>query len=295
MRVSLKSKMLVAFTMIVLPLSLLLSPSFAMPSKVEEISSFPLMDFTSVSIGPSENVESASISSVDYPPWEIGDYLPINVWAVADEEFRSKDYETTWFQKISWDDYVKKQIERADDRLYEVFGIDLCIISVGSWESTNTLTGQDLLFEAIEKTGFVAHKTVVNGEHVDVLIAFTGQNLGYAACAYKPLKAVITTAQAYWADDNIIRHEVCHLFGTHDHEDERDPHFWDDCIMSYRFTFVEFIIEDGWIWHVACDVVLAALSNEWCSECVSIILWQKLYFFPIHSWRFGIPCSEVES
>jgi hypothetical protein len=65
-------------------------------SSKDEIHRFPLMNFTSVSVGPVEN-ESSSVyyTSADYELPPNHDYLPVNVWIVADEEFRRKTYETT--------------------------------------------------------------------------------------------------------------------------------------------------------------------------------------------------------
>jgi len=236
----------------------------------------PLMDLSSVSIGPDNGTfPDSPLGEYDPPPyWE---YLPVNVWIVADEEFRSKEYDTTYLQKLSWSDYAKNVVERSDDRLYEIFGIDLCIVAVSTWESDNSKYGDEILIDAISKTGFKA-ETRVNGNHINILIAFTGQYLGYVAGTYVSKRAIIMTATAYWADDNVLRHEVSHLFGCLDHEDSNDPCYFLDCIMSYRKVPVEYWMEDGWIWYVGCDVSLAAISNNWCSKCWSTIVWKKIYF-----------------
>jgi len=228
-----------------------------------------LMNFTSVSVGPSENATN-TFQSVTYDPWV--NYHAVNVWAIADEEFRSRTYETTWFQQVSWDAYIPNRIEAGDNRLYDVFGIDLIIASIGTWESNNALQGQELLEDAISKTGFVSKKTMINYyTPIDILIVFTGQNLGYVAGADRQKSAIITTYQAYWADDNVIRHEVSHLFSAKDHLDSNDPHYYDDCIMSYRMVYIEFWVEDGWVWWVANNVSLAGISDNWCSECSTTI------------------------
>jgi hypothetical protein len=236
----------------------------------------PLMNFTSISIGPSDSPQKSSVSSSvnEEYLWP----LVVNVLVVCDEEFRSRTYEAPWFKTLDWKDYVMNVIERADDRLNDVFNIDINIVQVSTWESDNSKSGEDLLLDAIHKTGFVASKTVINGQVIHVLIAWTGQYLGFTAGAYVVKRAIIMTANAYWADDNILRHEISHLFGASDHKDANDPDYFEDCIMSYRFVHVEYWVEDNWIWYIGNDVVLAALSDNWCTHCQNMIFWKKGYF-----------------
>jgi hypothetical protein len=258
--------------------------------EASEIFRLPLMDLSSVSVGPAENATFTMLGDYDPPPyWE---YTPVRVWVVADEEFRSKNYETTWFQSVGWEDYVKSVVERSDDRLYEQFGIDLCIVSVGAWQSDNTKYGDALFDDVLAKTGFKTFETCINGQVINVLIAFTGQYLGYCAGAIEYKRVIMMQYNVYWADDNVLRHEVSHLFGAHDHIDGSDPCYFEDCVMSYRKVPIEYWTEDGWVWYVGNTVSLAAISNNWCSECQSTIRWKQIYFlFPrcvsnhFYMWR----------
>jgi hypothetical protein len=100
-----------------------------------------------------------------------------------------------------------------------MFDIDLCILSISEWQSDNSIYGDSLLSDAIAKTGFKSGETIINGQVIDVLIAFTGQYLGCAGGAWVSKRAIIMQYNAYWADDNILRHEVSHLFKTEDHVD----------------------------------------------------------------------------
>lgn len=258
----------------------------------------PFLNLTSISIGPVETVQYNTVASItNLPP-----LYYVNVWVVADEEFRSRTYETTWFQRVSWRDYVFRQVDRAFVQLRLTFGIFPRELVIGTWESDNSLNmGAQLIYDAVAKTGFKAHKTslMVDGKSItmDILIAWTGQTLTDVVAITDPkLKVILMTYNVYWADDNVLIHEISHIFGAHDHENRSDPHYWDDCIMSNRMVYVAFIIEDWWIWFVDREVCVAALSYNWCSECERNIINGMIYFYPSYcGGKMQYPFEEVRT
>jgi len=248
----------------------------------------------STSVGPA--AQSSNVSNVgmyEYPgqpvdPYEW--YTPIYVWVVADEEFRSQNYPTTWFQSVSWQDYAYSVIERGDDLLADTFNIDLIIVDFGQWSSTAGQTTIYLINEVIAQTGFKSEKTCLSGSYIDVLIAFTGQSIDCVGATLVSKRVILMTYNVYWADDNVLRHEVSHIFGAEDHFDESDPHYFDDCIMSYRMVYIEFWVEDGWVWYVGKDVCVAGISQNWCEDCkYNIRLHRSPWYFhknPDSYWKW---------
>jgi len=74
---------------------------------------------------------------------------------------------------------------------------------------------------------------------------------------------VLLKWQVYWEDDNLVQHEISHLYYVHDHpESESSP----CCAMAYHTHFQLFIWEDG-LWWVFCDVRCAMTTYSWCTSC----------------------------
>jgi len=256
----------------------------------------------STSVGPAGQSSNASnVGTYEYPEEPVDPfkwYTPLNVWVVADEEFRSQSYPTTWFQSVSWQDYARSVIIRGSYILADTFNINLDIVDFGQWSSTAGQTPKYLINEVIAQTGFKSGETCLEGSYIDVLVAFTGQEIKssrderLAGATLTSKRVILMKYNAYWADDNVVAHEASHIFGPKgmDHEDESYPHYFDDCVMSYRKVHVDFWTEDGWIWYVGRDVRVAGLSGNWCEDCkYNIRLYRSPWYFhknPGWNWKW---------
>jgi len=68
----------------------------------------------------------------------------------------------------------------------------------------------------------------------------------------------VTTFLPITADmiEMTTQHEVSHLYHAPDHVDASNPHYWDDCVMSYRF---------------AIYYPIYGTTSNWCVDCQSTI------------------------
>jgi len=181
----------------------------------------------------------------------------------ADEEFQQIAYWIPPDAYLGWKDAAENIVERADDPLWKLFRLDLRIAGFVTWDSDDTvLDGEGMLLEALKETGFVS------GEVADILVAFTLQGMEVAGATLPNKNAVIIEpSEKYWPDDNLLQHEISHVFYARDHEDGSDPSYYEECVMSYRPVWTETVSEDGWIFIIYDHVAQAFLTEDYCQEC----------------------------
>lgn len=107
----------------------------------------------------------------------------------------------------AWRDRVRDTVERADNRLYEVFDIDLDVTLIDTWTSASSTSCTTQLndLENVDRNGR------------DLVIGFTGKNIvGAGGCARILGRYTVVVDQGLRADWIVTRHEVSHLFGAQD-------------------------------------------------------------------------------
>lgn len=107
----------------------------------------------------------------------------------------------------SWRDRVEDTIERADNRLYEVFDINLDVTLIDTWTSVSSNSCGDQIrdLDNVDRNGR------------DLVIGFTGRNITDAGgCAYPLGRYTVIVDQGLRNDWIVTRHEVSHLFGAQD-------------------------------------------------------------------------------
>jgi hypothetical protein len=130
-----------------------------------------------------------------------------------------------------------------------------------TWYPSNYLmNAYDMIEEAIDQ----AHSAGLSFDFLVIYINFpitSGGNLkaGLAKGGSPGDSGVIvTTILPITADfiEMTTQHEISHLYHTPDHSDPSDPHYWEDCVMSYRYsTYYPFY----------------GTTSNWCADCQSII------------------------
>ena len=201
---------------------------------------------------------------------------PFNVLVFADEEARPQNH---WVGLKfgggrdpipvykNWKQYALWQIERADETLVAEFGIDIRVIDfIDTWDSKDSYEYMDnLVYELWWEQGHYL-RGEYDGTMIDAIIGITAQDTPgdewwpgrkvYGVTI--PSGTIVLKWEAYWADDNLVQHEVSHLFEADDVWDTPD---WS--IMSRDTSYRSHIVEDGywfWIWD---DVVVAFLENDY--------------------------------
>ena len=122
----------------------------------------------------------------------------VQVKVVADGAYRN--------DHPAWRERVEDTIERADNRLYEVFDINLDITLKDTWASvdSNDCGAQLNDLQNVDRNGR------------DIVIGFTGKNINAGGCAYRLGRYTVVADQGLRADWIVTRHEVSHLFGAFD-------------------------------------------------------------------------------
>lgn len=206
----------------------------------------------------------------DPPPEEIREtyystyIIPIVV--AADEEFQSVSYWTPPNNYLSWKEAAQNMIERADNEIFQKYGIDFRIVGYTVWKSDDSLTLDfDRICELANKLNW---NPSVSGKRI--LVGFTGQGMERGGMdvygvAFNPKKnstrAVLIHPEIYWADDNVVLHEISHILGIY------YECYCDDCVMSAKETYITILNSDGWMFWVWSNVPYAMLSLHWCNTC----------------------------
>lgn len=228
------------------------------------------LDVRSTFVGEYES----EVIDEDYEAYYAKYIIPIVV--AADEEFQQISYWVPWdINGLSWKDAIINIVERADKYIYMKYGIDFKIVGFTTWESDDELTeGEDRLHELADELNW---NSKTRGK--TILAGFTGQTITYHdqelyGCSFNQTlnstKVCLIKPSAYWIDDNTFHHEISWNIGA-----EELSHITcldDDCVMSYKTTFVHYVVEDGWLWLVENEVYVAMLTHHYCTRCETIIL-----------------------
>jgi hypothetical protein len=184
---------------------------------------------------------------------------------------------------VSWDGYARLQLERGDESLVANFGIDIRILGFEEWDSDDSIQrmndpdGPDLCDELLaDKEHYLGQWYVGESwsNYVDALIGITDQATPgdpYAIAGLASSHAemdegkifVLLKWQVYWMNDNLVQHEVSHLYYAPDHYDTC-------CAMAYHTHFQTFIYEDL-LWMVFDTIPCALTAYSWCASCHQVI------------------------
>lgn len=199
----------------------------------------------------------------------------IRVWVAVDEEFMQINYWVPWnVNGLGWKKAAENIVERGDNYLFQTFKANVQIVGWLSWQSNDALSDVGgRLHELADDLGWGQDKKAI-------LVGFTEQKMydgeiEVAGAAFNQkvnqTKALLINPQAYWADDNLFQHELSHILGLEDHK-SLYPENLPNCIMSYKTVYISTWTEDGWMWFIFSNVMLAFVTHEYCGECKSTIL-----------------------
>lgn len=172
------------------------------------------------------------------------------VMVAADEEFI---WRMRW--EYGYDDWAflaDTWIYLIQDDFYKHFQIYLKVMLHTTWDSDDDLVLGPRLVEVCQETGFHSGMDV-SGATIEILVAYTGQVISHEAdirgmaCDDPDVPeygSVLITIQADLTD-NLVQHEITHLYGPNDHR------FSIDCVMY---------IPGG------------LYTNHWCKICRETIL-----------------------
>lgn len=186
-------------------------------------------------------------------------YQGVFILIAYDEEF---EFTARYFYGNSPQGLASIFVTEVSWRFENVFNIKFIIAGYMFWDSDDAINNiNDLLDECIRETGYRKGMTY-NGQTIDILVIFSDQETHDAwGIADKVLQAVLVYETYYilsnlQATDNILQHELSHLYGCLD-EKREDL----NCIMNnYRVRINLF------------DWVPQAFTTErWCSSCINII------------------------
>jgi len=220
----------------------------------------------------------------------------VNVFQVYDEEMQSGSFSVlACFPggdiPVSMSKYLECQWKRVNHR-FSKLGINFTVVRMLKWVSNDTYeTNNELLDEAISAVNFesgmiVAYINDGNGHltpiRADVLVAWTGQKTpddNKIGLCYPDLKACILESDDFVIDDNLLQHELSHIFGAPDHENDVD------CVMCQTKNFVNILYAEdltpiyddqllpqvNYVW--LCGwIPKGYLENGWCEDCKNCIM-----------------------
>ena len=213
---------------------------------------------------------------------------PLYVLVFGDEEERP--IVRRWIDdiaRVEWDWWAKIQLERGDNFLVAEFGIDIRILDFLEWDSDDSIEymddpyGWDLCDELLADKGHYL-RTWYDGEwwsnYVDAIIGITYQKtpktpgtIGVAPSLNELNQGkifVLLKWQVYWMDDNLVQHEVSHLYYAPDHPEPQPPA--PCCAMAYHTHFQIWIYE-GKLWNVWSWVSCSMTAYSWCTSCHQVI------------------------
>jgi len=194
---------------------------------------------------------------------------PIYVLVFADEEER---------EKSGWEEWATKQLERGDNALVDNFGIDIRILGFEEWDSFDSNLSMYYLWGELASETAEYLDQWYTGEwwsgYVDAIIGITSQETPAdlrPVAGLSPNSTLLDQGRifillkwlAYWADDNLVQHEVSHLFYA-------EHHYEPCCAMATHTHFWTFLWEDG-LWAVFVDVPCSYTSYHWCDNCQDCI------------------------
>ncbi len=246
------------------------------PGLPENIPREPMPEnFTTDDYSNTTNPYADAISPFDELNETEGDH-PLYVLVFADEEECECQRLNTTLGPLFYWEWAQFQIERGDESLVADYGIDIRILDILCWFSNDSLdTMEDLWYELEEDTKQYLHQWYEGpywSNYVDAIIGITAQSTTDNAAGKSPSAAyldqgrifVLLKWQVYWTDDNLVQHEVSHLYYAPDHTNPC-------CAMASHTHFQTWILEDGIYWWVFADVRCAYTSYSWCANCHSVI------------------------
>jgi len=200
---------------------------------------------------------------------------PLYVLVFGDEEER--DVLRWWdnpLMRYGWGGWARLQLERGDEALVANFGIDIRILDFLEWDSADHLnTMYDLWYELEEDTEQYLRQWYSGqwwSNYVDAIIGITSQvDPNPAGLAPGPgfldqgRNFILLNWLVYWADDNLVQHEVSHLYYAPDHLEHC-------CPMASHTHYQTWIWEDI-IWWVFSDIHCSKTAYSWCTSCHQVI------------------------
>ncbi|AKB23853.1 hypothetical protein MSMTP_0384 [Methanosarcina sp. MTP4] len=169
----------------------------------------------------------------------------VNVWIVADEEYRDTF-------GSNWQTQAYNTIENADDAFYSDHSINFVVGKYSTWDSTDSTDNSSvLLAEAQSETGWNS-----NQQGMDMLAIFTDQSMDHRGRSesmnYNGGDAWIMKHQitSGW-DWHLAQHEASHNYNCPDH-----GYAGPTCIMTYTFMMTT----DNWC--SGCDQTIEANRNH---------------------------------
>lgn len=156
----------------------------------------------------------------------------VYVTSPCDDEWRS--------QYASYMYEAGRTVERADDELYNEFGIDLYSVAQFPWSSSST-TSSGLLNEAYSEHGL----TYNGNQTAEMMIAFSGvtpsDNSNITGVAYVGLPYLVVFDNGYSMNSETLQHECGHTYGLNHCESEAGSSYGDSaCVMTaYGFGNID--------------------------------------------------------
>ena len=181
--------------------------------------------------------------------------------------------------RLDWKGWATLQIERGDEALVANYGIDIRILGFIEWDSDDSKTTMEGLWYDLESKTSQYLRQVYSGNgwrnYVDAIIGISAQatpdepNIPGKAPGPAYLDQgrifLLLKWQVYWMDDNIVQHEVSHLFYADDHRVRNHTIYGECCVMERDTHSIYFIWEDG-LWGVFNDIPCAYITYSWCNQ-----------------------------
>jgi hypothetical protein len=180
--------------------------------------------------------------------------------------------------RLDWKGWATLQIERGDEALVANYGIDIRILGFIEWDSDDSKTTMEGLWYDLESKTSQYLRQVYSGNgwrnYVDAIIGITAQATpddpeNWPGKAPGPAYLdqgrifILLKWQVYWMDDNIVQHEVSHLFYAEDH-------WYTCCVMAGHTHPQTWIWEDG-LWGVFSDIHCCYTAYSWDNDCFTVI------------------------
>ena len=179
----------------------------------------------------------------------------------CDEEYRSRNWDY-FGTSLNWQAYATIQIMRASSFFAEEFDISFTPAVFYEWESPDSaIFAETLLLDAISDTSF-SSGMYVNGIKIDILIAVSDQEFDCQGIGSEKWDAILIKPTTHcWADENLIQHELSHLYFCEDHFRPVDG-----CVMaSLSNVYLGTFYENGQLITVNAYVHALYETNAWCT------------------------------
>lgn len=188
-------------------------------------------------------------------------YYQVNVLVAYDEEF---DHTAYWGYGYSAETLARVFLLGASSRFYSAFKIKFSAVAFTSWDSEdNPSSYEEMFWEVVNETGFISGMKW-DSSTVHVMVAFTDQSIpDNYGLSHMGIGVVLVrefyTYAAGQHTDNILQHELSHLYGAPEHY-MKDL----DCVMNnyrVRIGLPEYML-----------VPYALLTENWCEGCRNLII-----------------------